>query len=171
MHSDPSLHTNPCHTQNLMWGRIVMRQRSGWIKQWNWWRWWRHPGDPQSWFITPGEHSKADRAALAANSQPQISTTASGRSLDGEIKIGIEKRWATGDTTANTMRVGFLKPRGDKTYKCTSPPLLLNTIPSSVFVCVPLRLAVEWFLIRLNGREQGKTEGINFSFGAWSMIY
>lgn len=53
----PSTHTD---AQNLMWGRIVKRQRSGWIKQWNWWQWWRHPGDSHSWFITPGEHSNTD---------------------------------------------------------------------------------------------------------------
>lgn len=60
--SNPPWPIHPSNTQSLMWGRIKMRQRTRWIKLWNWWRWWQHPGDPHSWFIMLGEHSKVDTA-------------------------------------------------------------------------------------------------------------
>lgn len=86
------------YTQNLMWGRIVMRQRSRWIKQWNWWRWWLHLGDPRSWFIMPAEHSKSGTAPARCKesvSDLHYSEGDVGNSYR-EIKMGREKNLRVG---------------------------------------------------------------------------
>lgn len=78
------------HTQNLMCGRIVMRQRSEWIKQLKWWRWGQHSRDSHS--------IQNAREAVESRCRPHTPPTASPTSLPWPEKVQrvmlLEKRKA-----------------------------------------------------------------------------
>lgn len=142
-------------------------KRSEWIKQWNWWGQWRHPRDPHSWCIMPGEHSKADTAWHTANSlksRLQSERDFKLRDSDGENGKVRTCRQAAKDN----HRASPLWKRG----RCHAKPKHITVhMISSLFIYFRWRWTAEWFLISLTEGEQGKTEEINFPFRAGRVIY